>query len=131
MTENPASVPMHNHDEPQSGVMLSAPAAPEQPAPATPERALKSERPGVRATLNSLTGYDEIAIKRAFATPVSELDETMVVRAAYFILRKRGGDSDDVSTDAAMGATIGELKRYFSDAEDDETPATSGSTPEG
>lgn len=86
-------------------------------------------RPGLLDTIRSFTGYDEIAIKRAFGVPgIDALEETMLARAAFFVLRRRAGDVDDQAMVAAMSASIADVRAKFSDTEQDDDTA---STPEG
>lgn len=105
------------------------------PVPAAPSATVQAStaaaepaRPGLLDTIRSFTGYDELAIKRAFGAPLDQLEETMLARAAFFVLRRRAGDVDDQAMVAAMSASIAGVRAHFSDTEQDDDTA---STPEG
>lgn len=92
-------------------------------------------RPGLVDTIRSFTGYDELAIKRAFGASIDQLEETMLARAAAFVLRRRAGDVDDQAMVAVMSASIAGVRALFSDTEQDDdsddSAGSAASTPEG
>lgn len=63
---------------------------------------------------DTLTGFDEIAIKREFGAPITDLSKkepTTWMRALVFIHRKRAGEPDPKQ--AALAMTLGEVQAYF------------------
>lgn len=73
----------------------------------------------------SLTGYEEIAIAKAFGTRVLELAETdkmSLGRSLAFVHYKRSGQKDSEAKQSAMGMTIREVQDYFADEPDDLDP---------
>ena len=68
----------------------------------------------------SMTGYDEIAIGKAFGADPTELKGSMLGRAMIFLLELRGGLADAEAFDAAMKVTAGELSDGYFLPEDDE-----------
>lgn len=78
----------------------------------------------------SLTGFDEIGIEKAFGEDISVLTKrpTQYLRALIFIERKRAGDSHEVARKAAQELTMGEVLAYFPDAEVVD-PVGEGQTP--
>ena len=71
---------------------------------------------------NSLNGWEEIAIKKAFGHEISgnDLSGTMRIRALFFVLRKREGDNDMTARQAAFDASLSLIQSRFdlTDAED-------------
>lgn len=68
--------------------------------------------------IESLTGFEEIAIAKAFGGEVFDLaqtKQTMFVRSLVFVHFKREGDDDKRAKEKAMGLTLGEAQGYFSD----------------
>ncbi|GAA1977495.1 hypothetical protein GCM10009798_43390 [Nocardioides panacihumi] len=63
----------------------------------------------------SLTGFDEIAIKQHFGASVSNLkDEPMdFMRALVFVAERREGKTDIQAKDAALTLTVREVLAYF------------------
>lgn len=87
----------------------------------------------------SLTGFDEIAITKAFKVELFDLQEKpfLFMRAMAFILRRREGAKDAEAYQAAMEMTLGELTALFPEPEpelDPDDPETEsgkdGSTPD-
>lgn len=75
--------------------------------------------------LESLTGYDEIAISRAFGRDPLELAEskpTMLARSLAFVHMTREGQSADVAKKAAMELSIRQANDYFQDSEEELLP---------
>lgn len=80
----------------------------------TPE----TQRMGIDEFIESLTGYEEIAVKGAFGAKPAELgkgDKAALIRSLYFVLKRREGLKDIEAKDAALSATIGEVGRSFPD----------------
>lgn len=67
--------------------------------------------------LDSLTGFDEMAIKQHFGSPISDLasDQSMLARALVFVLRRRDGNSDDDARNQVLGMSLKEVLGYFSE----------------
>jgi len=61
----------------------------------------------------SLTGFDEIAIEKAFGAPPNELGQLRTVRSLIFTHRRREGDNDIQAYNAAMELPITEVGDYF------------------
>lgn len=87
--------------------------------------------PTPKEVSESLTGFDEIAVKQKFGAPPTTLaqeDQTQFMRALVFVLRRRDGKTDPEAFHLAQTMTIGELAEAFSleDAEADfvEPPLT-------
>ena len=82
-----------------------------------PEKALLSE------VVESLTGYEEEAIHKAFGHYVGDLETmTMIQRGALFILKRREGLDTAKAKDAAMSVTIKGLSDHFVDEDADDDP---------
>lgn len=94
----------------------------------------------------SLTGFDEIAIKKAFGMPFASLapnengqggDVYQFLRAMVFVHRRREGDNDVTAYNTAQAMTTGEINGYFAEesaesGKDDSTPEeTPMSSPPG
>lgn len=78
----------------------------------TPERPTRSDM------LDSLTGYDEIAIAKAFDRDFAVLLDypTQLARALVFVEKRRSESlSDKDAKAAAMGMRLGEVNSYFPD----------------
>lgn len=75
-------------------------------------------------TYDSLTGFDEIAIRREFRQTVGQLvdektgDPTQMQRALYFIELRRAGTPDAEAYDLAMGAPWSTVRDYFRNTEE-------------
>lgn len=92
--------------------------------PMAPEPQLSSGE-----VVNSLTGFDEDAIERAFGHTVEYLAEntgTTFLRALVFAVERRTGASDGDALKVAKGLTFGELKARFA-GDDDGDPDLPGS----
>ncbi|NGN92646.1 hypothetical protein G5C66_07830 [Nocardioides sp. KC13] len=67
----------------------------------------------------SLNGFDEIAIEKAFGEITSLKDKPMMfLRALLFTEHRREGKTDKEAKQAAMDATMRELTDYFRADED-------------
>lgn len=73
--------------------------------------------------MESLTGFDEIAIAQRFGRTVSDLaqnDATMFTRSLVFVAKRREGASDDDAWQAALGLPMKEVSIFFTEpAEED------------
>lgn len=70
--------------------------------------------------IESLTGFEEIAIAKMFGAEVFDLansKQTMFVRALVFVTFKRQDLDDKAAKDKVMGMTLGEVQGYFDDAD--------------
>lgn len=86
---------------------------------------------------DTLTGFDEIAIKKAFGIPFSSLapdekgsrgDAFQFLRCLIFVHRRRQGDNDITAYNAAQNLVMGDVVHYFAD--EDEESGKDNSTPE-
>lgn len=84
-------------------------------------------------TLESLTGFDEIAIEKAFGREFDDLGGRATVRALIFIQRKRAGDSDKDAKNYALEVAIGKLDDHFAapaeEVDDDDPETDAGKEP--
>lgn len=83
--------------------------------------------------IESLTGYDELAIKQKFGAPIGALfDESISTarRALVFAIYSRQDNGPKDAYKAAMNLTVGDLDRVFGEDEpevmDDEPVTESG-----
>lgn len=78
----------------------------------------------ITEAVESATGFDEIAVKQKFGTPLGELlerDRLQGLRAIVFIQARSEGKKDDEAYHAAQALPLSELKARFTeqDAEAD------------
>jgi hypothetical protein len=78
----------------------------------------------VEELADSLTGFDEIAIKKAFGVPFSALapnekgeggDVFQFLRSLVFVHRRREGENDVTAYNAAQNLTTSEVNTYFAE----------------
>lgn len=87
-----------------------------------------------KETLESLNGFDEIAIEKAFGKEFDDLGGRATVRALIFIQRKRAGDNDKDAKTFALSVPMGQLDDHFAkpaeevDEDDPETDAGKGNS---
>lgn len=77
--------------------------------------------------MSSLTGFDEIAIEKAFGKELDELSGRDTVRAIIFVLERRAGASDKDAKAYALGVSMGDLDKHFetsAEEVDDNEPET-------
>lgn len=69
----------------------------------------------------TLTGFDEIAVAKAFGSDIAELREAPMrfLRALAFVHQRRAGAKDGEAFKTAMTMTIAEVGNYFADDEPD------------
>lgn len=75
--------------------------------------------------LQTLNGFDEIAVAKAFGAKPFELSETDamgLLRALYFVAKRREGLEDKAAKQAAMEATIREVNDFFPEDEPEPMP---------
>lgn len=91
----------------------------------------------VHEIANSITGFDRIAIKKAFGVPFTTLapdekgqggDSLEFLTALIFTHRRREGDNDITAYNTAEGMTIPEITEYF--AEESAESGKDNSAPE-
>lgn len=84
--------------------------------------------------LESLNGFDEIAISQRFGKTVTALanegDQMTLARALVFVAKRRDGLNDGDSYQACMTLTLREVNEYFA-VEPDEAMPEEPETPEG
>lgn len=80
--------------------------------------------------IESLTGYEEIAIAKAFGAELfvlAETKQTMFIRALVFIHVKRTGVKDDEAKKTVLGMSLKQAQSHFSDEDlesgEDEPPS--------
>jgi hypothetical protein len=73
---------------------------------------------------DSINGYDEIAIKRAFGTDLYTLREEPMsfLRALIFIVERRTGKKDPQAYEAAMSLVLSGVHGYFAETPEDFDP---------
>lgn len=74
-----------------------------------------------------LTGFDELAIEKAFGTDFDNLRESMMLRALVFIVEKRAGANDKDAYKAVMERSLKAITEHFSNEPDevnDDDPIT-------
>lgn len=92
---------------------------------ATSAPAVDTARPTVDELLNSLTGYDELAITKAFDKSIFELAEQAAshyLRALIFVTELRAGKKADEAKKSVLSLTIRQAQDFFSDEPDEPTP---------
>lgn len=75
-----------------------------------------SSKPTPQEVAESLTGFDEIAIKQKFGMalkPLGDEDQTQFLRALVFVLRRRDGKQDAEAFHLAQSATLAEVSEEF------------------
>lgn len=86
------------------------------------------DRPTLEEVAESLTGFDEIAIKTHFGFHVADetAPPTMYARALIFVHQTRQGLKTQAAKDAALGMTLKDVGEYFADDEEvtPDEPAT-------
>ena len=85
------------------------------------------DRPSSREVVDSLTGYDEVAIEKRFGRDIEDLAEntgTTFLRALMFTLKRREGLSDGDAHTAVMSMTFAELREAFAPDADADLPGS-------
>lgn len=83
--------------------------------------------------LDTLTGFDELAIAKAFGKPLEELTgPSMGGRALVFVLKRRdGGMKDAEAHKYAMGLAMKAIDEHFLPNPDDELPGSEAGKGDG
>ena len=76
-----------------------------------------SAKPTVEDSVNSLTGFDEIAVRKRFGAELSDLSATMMMRALVYILNLRESKDEPAAFNAAMKMPLGDIQNVFADGE--------------
>lgn len=82
-----------------------------------------SKKPTPQEVAESLTGFDEIAIKQKFGSPLKQLgdeDQTQFLRALVFVLRRRDEKKDAEAYHIAQSMTLGEVSAEFTNPTEEE-----------
>lgn len=91
------------------------------------------EKIDAKAFTRTLTGFDEIGIKRMFGAGLGELDGGIVPRAILWVAERREGMNDGDAFRKVMEMPLGDLEEKFEDPDPAEglgkAPATDGMTP--
>lgn len=77
-------------------------------------------KPTVNEVVESLTGYEELAVEKQFGDELGDLSPLKLMRALAFVLQKRAGKNDVDAKKAAMAMTQAQVTDAFSDEDDDE-----------
>lgn len=78
---------------------------------------------GAEEMTESLTGFEEIAVAKAFGRDISDLPGTQPMRALVFVWHKRtDGVTDQVAYEKAMNLSLKESMGYFDMADADPMP---------
>lgn len=86
---------------------------------------MSADKISAEEMIDSLTGFDEIAIKKAFGAEWGQLVESSPVtftRSLIFIQKRREGLLDAVAKDAALSLTLGEVNAVFAEDEPEVMP---------
>jgi hypothetical protein len=81
----------------------------------------------VSEVMDSLTGFEEIAIEKHMAYDIYTDDEAkarpvLLMRCLVFVLEKRAGLKDTDAMKAAMGMSVKDVNDYFPDTVEDVEP---------
>jgi hypothetical protein len=79
----------------------------------------------VSEAMETLTGFDEIAVEKTFGIDFyagNESHPLRPVRAMVFVLKRREGMSDNDAKDFALGLTAKDLNEFFEDEPDEVMP---------
>lgn len=79
----------------------------------------------------TLTGFDEIAIEKAFRKDLDDLSGNMSVRALMFVKLRRDGEKDGPAYTAAMQATAGQLRDMWSPGDEAQAGGDQGKAAPG
>lgn len=92
-----------------------------------------SEKIEAEKFTRSLTGFDEIGIKRVFGVALGDLEGGLVPRALLWVAERRGGMSDADAFRKVMEMPLGDIEERFTGDDEDvelgkatttETPST-------
>lgn len=78
----------------------------------------------------SLTGFDEIAIRKTFGVSMEQLEGTIPSRALLFVQLRRDGAKDFEAYKTCMEITAGDMEERFSEPEVVEGKAPTTDSPE-
>lgn len=78
-----------------------------------------NQKHDIQVLAKSLTGFDEIAIEKAFSLSFSDLGGTLIARALLFVVFRREGKNDPTAYLDAMNVAVGELEDYFETPQDE------------
>jgi hypothetical protein len=78
-----------------------------------------TEKPTIEYVVGSLTGFDELAIEKAFGESFGDLGGSMSLRALVFVLERRTKITDKEAYGIAMRKTLAEVRDTFAPDEDD------------
>lgn len=78
-------------------------------------------KPTVEDVMDSISGFDEIAVEKAFGKELLDLSASMVTRALVFVMeRKKNGNDNTAAFNVAMNLGMKDLNDQF------EEPVRSG-----
>lgn len=79
----------------------------------------------ISEAVESATGFDELAVKQKFGTPLGELlerDRLQGLRAIVFIQTRRDGKKDDEAYHIAQSLPLSDLKARFAEQDPEGDP---------
>lgn len=81
---------------------------------------------------DSLTGFDEMAIKQHFGSTLTNLaaDQSMLARALVFVLKRRDGATDDDARNDVLGMALKDVTAHFAAESDESGKDESSSEPQ-
>lgn len=77
-----------------------------------------SGRIDAEAFTRTLTGFDEIGIKRVFGSSLGDLEGGLVPRALLWVEERRGGMNDTDAFRKVMEMPLGDVEEAFDTGED-------------
>jgi hypothetical protein len=77
----------------------------------------------------TLTGFDELAIERAFRRPLDDMPSIASLRALLFIRLRREGAKDTDAFKVAMSLTLGRMEDLFERPRDEDDDEGEGDVP--
>jgi hypothetical protein len=99
---------------------MSTPQIGPAPAPEPDDRMTASE------FLDSLTGFDELAIAKAFGKPIEDMGGgvSMGGRALVFVVKRRDGMKDAAAYEYAMNLPGSKIDDHFRPGDDEKLPGS-------
>jgi hypothetical protein len=92
----------------------------------------ENSKPTVTEVQNTLNGFDEIAIEKAFGAEYDDLNGRNTLRALIFTMKRRDGLDDIKARKAALEVPMDQLVGHFADdaneVDEDEPETDAGKT---
>lgn len=83
---------------------------------------MSTEQVSAEEMAESLTGFEEIAIERAFGAEVYDLPPVKTLRALVFVLLKRQGLRDPEAKEQVLAMPLKEVNGHFCEPEEETVP---------